>query len=47
MSVFKNIWSDYHKWYKYPKFPKEIILPVGDCRATIEVINEIAEGVKK
>lgn len=43
-SWFVGDWSDYHLDYNYQKLPSGDHSAIGDCRATLEVINKIAQS---
>lgn len=41
-SRYKGSWSDYHYEYRYQKLPGGDHSAIGDCRATIKVIEQMA-----
>jgi len=41
-SMFVGEWSDYHKSYKYQKLPSGDHSAIGDCKATLKVIEKMA-----
>lgn len=46
-SKFIGNWSDYHNDYTYVKLPEGDHSSIGDCKATLTVINKMYNAVKK
>lgn len=45
-AIFKNNWSEYHGWYKYPKLPEGDHSAIGDCKSALKILHKISEGDK-
>jgi DNA polymerase-3 subunit epsilon len=46
-AVYQNEWNDYYGNYKWPKLPEGDHSSIGDCKATLKILNEISNGKKK
>lgn len=46
-AVFVGDWSDYHQNYTYQKLPSGDHSAIGDCRATLKILEEMAEAEKE
>lgn len=45
-AIFIGDWSDYHQDYTYQKLPAGNHSAIGDCKATLKVLREMAEAEK-
>ncbi len=42
-AIFVGDWSDYHQDYTYQKLPAGDHSAIGDCKATLKILREMAE----
>lgn len=46
-AIFVGDWSEYHQDYTYQKLPAGDHSAIGDCKATLNVLKEMAEAEKE
>lgn len=46
-AIFVGDWSDYHQDYRYQKLPAGDHSAIGDCKATLKILKEMADAEKE